>query len=235
MTSDLEARLVELRDAAFPATPDIASAVLPRMEPVRAPRAARRRLVLGLAAGLAVLLAAAAVAAPVRERVLDALGIGGVRISSVEQLPRPARRGPELGSPVTLAQARSRLPFPVRLPRALGPPEAVFFSSQPPGGQVALVYGDLVLTQFRGDVGPLIEKTLGSNALVERVDVDGARGVRITGPDHVLVYLDPRGRPQEETVRAAGDVLVWTRDGVTLRLEGPASRERALSIARSVR
>jgi hypothetical protein len=239
--AELERRLEQLRDEAFPPTPAIAEAVAARLA---APAPARRRFApahdrrtLALAVGLAVLLAAAAVAAPVRHRVLDALGIGGVRISEVRSVPAgPAHAQAEadLGRRVAPAEARLLVGFPVRLPRALGQPDAVYVRSDPPGGRVSLVYGDVVLTQFRGDVGPFIEKSLGPGTRLERVSVRGVPGYRLTGRPHAVIYVDASGRPREETLRAAGDTLLWTRAGITYRLEGPVGPARALEIARSV-
>jgi hypothetical protein len=197
----------------------------------------RQRRALALAAGLALLLAAGAAAAPVRDRVLDALGIGGVRISQVRSVPAGPVRGEsdgELGRRVPLAEARLLVDFPVRVPGALGRPGAVYVRADPPGGRVTLVYGALVLTQFRGDVGPFIEKSLGPGTRLARVTIRGASGYRLTGRPHSIVYVDARGQTRDETLRLAGDVLVWTRAGITYRLEGPASTARALEIARSV-
>jgi hypothetical protein len=239
--AELEHRLTELRDA-FPPTPAIAEVVRERLAAAPAPRrrrlvVPRSRLALALAAALVVLLAAGAVAAPVRERVLDALGIGGVRISHVRSVPagpaRPASEA-ELGGRVTLASARLLVDFPVRVPRVLGRPDAVYVRADPLGGRVSLVYGGTVLTQFRGDVGPFIEKSLGPGTRLERVTIRGVPGYRLAGRPHNLVYVDARGRPREETLRLAGDTLVWTRDGITYRLEGRVSPARGLQIARSV-
>jgi hypothetical protein len=240
--AELERRLADLRDAGFPPTPAIADAVRRRLDGAPAPR--RRRLVvprnrraLALAAGLAVLLAAGAAAAPVRKRVLDALGIGGVRISEVRSVPAGPARGEseaELGERVPLAAARLFVDFPVRVARALGRPDAVYVRGDPPGGRISLVYGRAFLTEFRGDVGPYIEKTLGPGTRLERVTIRGVPGYRLTGRPHAVVYVDARGRPREETLRLAGDTLLWTRDGITYRLEGRIPAARALRIARSV-
>jgi hypothetical protein len=240
--AELEHRLTELRDDAFPPTPPIAEAVRERLAAAPAPRhrrlaVPRSRRALALAAGLAVLLAAGAAAAPVRERVLDALGIGGVRISQVRSVPAgPARSASEaeLGGRVTLASARLLVDFAVHVPSVLGRPDAVYVRGDPPGGRVSLVYGRAILTQFHGDVGPFIEKSLGPGTHLERVTIRGVPGYRLTGRPHSLVYVDARGRPREETLRLAGDTLLWTRDGITYRLEGRVSPRRALEIARSV-
>jgi hypothetical protein len=237
---DLERRLAEIGAEAFPGTPDLASAVVARLEAgqgvgrrARVTAWPRRRRALVLALALAVLFAAAALASPLR----DVLGIGGVRISHVRSLPaapaRPASEA-ELGRRASVAEARLLVSFPVRLPRALGSPDAAYVRSDPPGGRVTLIYGALALTEFRGDAGPFIEKSLGPGTVLTRVDVAGAPGYRLTGRPHAIVFVDAGGQPREETLRLAGDTLLWTRHGVTYRLEGPASAARALAIARSV-
>ena len=236
---DIEARLAAVRDEAFPPTQDLAASVAARLAAGEGTHRAtfglpRRGRALALAVGLALLLAASAVAAP---RVLDALGIGGVRISQVRSVPaapaRPASEA-ELGRHVSLAEARLLVAFPIRLPRALPAPDAVYVRGDPPGGRVTLAYGRLFLTQFRGDARPFIRKSLGPGTLLTPVTIRDVPGYRLTGRPHAIVFADARGEIREETLRLAGDTLLWTRDGVTYRLEGPAPTARALSIARSV-
>ena len=43
------------------------------------------------------------------------------------------------------------------------------------------------------------------------------------------------GNPQAETLRLAGNTLLWEQDGVTFRLEAQVSRDDALRIAASFR
>jgi hypothetical protein len=57
----------------------------------------------------------------------------------------------------------------------------------------------------------------------------------LSGPPHVFGYVDARGEFREETMRLVGNVLLWERRPVTLRLEADVSRDEALEIARSVR
>ena len=70
---------------------------------------------------------------------------------------------------------------------------------------------------------------------VEFVTVDGEPGYWLTGEPHVFAFVDAAGAFRPETVRLAGNTLVWERDELTLRLEANVPKQRALRIARSVR
>ena len=65
--------------------------------------------------------------------------------------------------------------------------------------------------------------------------VDGAPGVFLSGDPHFLLLLDELGNPVEDSARLAGNVLLWSHDGVAYRLEGDFDRERALELAQSLR
>lgn len=199
---------------------------------------------LALAAVLAALVAATGIAAAassdVRAAIKRLLGISGaVRIERVDRLPDlPVARGLELGARTTLAAAARRSAFPVRHPRALGAPDAVYRTQR---GIVALLYLErggavrvlLMALPGRGDIG--FSKLVQGGVGVEPVRVGDARGYWVDGP-HALVYADRAGDVREERPRLAGRTLVWTtRDGVTYRLESRLSRDAALRIARSVR
>jgi len=64
--------------------------------------------------------------------------------------------------------------------------------------------------------------------------VNGRRGVWVAGPAHAVVFRDELGRIVESP-RLARNVLLWEDGGVTYRLEGGLTRERALAIAVTVR
>ena len=70
---------------------------------------------------------------------------------------------------------------------------------------------------------------------VERVTIDGAPGLWIHGALHQIVYEDRKGLIRPDTIRLAGDTLLWRRGPVLLRLEGARSRAEALRIAHSLR
>ena len=64
---------------------------------------------------------------------------------------------------------------------------------------------------------------------------DGAAGYWIVGRPHEVMLVDRHGRPFPETVRLAGNTLVWQRGELTMRIEGRFGKAKALRIARSVR
>jgi len=70
---------------------------------------------------------------------------------------------------------------------------------------------------------------------VEYVTVDGQPGYWLTGRPHLFAYLDAQQRVRPETLRLAGDTLLWNRDGLVLRLETALPRNAALRLAANVR
>jgi hypothetical protein len=248
--SELERELLGLRhEVAWPPTPDLAAAVLPRVaaEPRRAARrwswpavprlAAAAAVVLVLLATLAVLLAASP---GVRATLRDWLGIGSVTVERVDRLPdvSPAREL-ALGRRTTMAGAERALGGSVATVRALGAPDAIYVAEPAVPAHVSLVYiarpglpsGTVgvgaLLDEFLGGTFPYVEKLVAGGVPVTRVDVDGARGVFVGGR-HALAL------PDELHPRIAGNTLVWARDGVTYRLETALGVRDALRLARSV-
>ena len=237
----------------WPATPDLAAAVVERLE---APAAARPRrswgwrpaLAYGLAAAVTAFALTMAASPDARSAVLDLLGLRGVQIERREPTaPRPQPgalgSGLGLGTPVTLAQARRRAPF-LRLPTAagLGRPDAIYVGAR----SVSLVYGErrryvraratgaaLLVQEFPGRVGPFIEKTLGAAARLERLRIAGAPAYFVAGA-HGFAY-DDGGDVRFEDQRLAGNTLLVERpDGLLLRIEGAITRDHAVAVARSV-
>jgi hypothetical protein len=227
--ADLHRELTALA-VEWPETPDLAEGVLARLD--TAPPARRRaRWRPALAYGLAALLAAFAVtmaASPdARSAVLEWLGLKSVEIEREE--PRPTDSGLDLGTPVTLDEARRRVPF-VALPEALGEPDAVHVR----GDSVALVYaGPLLVQEFPARVEPFIEKTIGTGAELERLEVDGAPAYWIEGA-HGFAYEGAGGGAFEEQRIAGNTLLVERGDGLLVRVEGDVSRDRAVEVASSV-
>jgi hypothetical protein len=162
-----------------------------------------------------------------RSAVLEFLGLKSVTIQREE--PRPTDSGLQLGTPVTLEEARRRAPF-LSLPEALGEPDAVHAGPN----SVSLVYdGPLLVQEFPARVEPFIEKTIGMGAQLERLRVDGAPAYWITGA-HGFAY-DSGGGGSFEPQRIAGNTLLVERDdGLLIRVEGDVDRERAVAIASSV-
>ena len=245
--NSLELRLADLATVVeFPRTPDLAAAVASRL---RAPRVVpfqrtlRRSLL--LAAALVLLVVGGALAVRFG---LDLLSIEFGPVPSPTFSPGTSLR---LGHPVSLEEATDSADFDVLIPAALGPPDAVYDGGIALRGQVAFVYAprpDLPAAELLDDAGLLITQNAGrvdeglahkivssSAATVVAIDVNGARGLWISGAPHIFWYLAPNGQFIDESRRLVGDTLAWERDGVLYRIEGAITLERALEIALSMR
>lgn len=235
----LEERLTALGTLVeYPATPDLRGAVGRRLRLGMPPEGhARGRLGVPRVAVIATLVltlaAATAVAASpsLRAAILELVGVRVERVPELPPAPTDAR--PTLGEQTTLAAAQRRAGFELLRPRHL-PPEKVYVRELDGSPLVTIAYGDerLLLSQFRARVDPAFFKKLVADTRVEEVRVDGEPGFRLSGGAHVIHYRSEGGTVEE---RLAGDVLLWQRGGVTLRLEGELPRGRALALARSVR
>jgi hypothetical protein len=93
-----------------------------------------------------------------------------------------------------------------------------------------------VVVEARGTIDEaLFAKATGPGTRVEKVDVNGAPGYWLEGAPHLFFYRDPSGNVVNDTLRLAGNTLVWVQDGVTIRLEAQLPKERALQIAAGFR
>ncbi len=252
--TELERVLHELaRELAYPPTPSVAAAV---EQQVRAERPIRplwkRRLAVALAVALLLPPAAVAAIPSIRHAVLELLGIRGVQIVRTPRIrPLPRAGQLDLGRPITLTRAAGMLRFRAVAPHIaeIGAPDEAYYRPLPAGGALSLVYRarpgtprspythrGLLLTEFLGTDAPLFaRKFVGPGTSVEPVRVNGQAGVWLSGRPHEFGYLDQHGQARTETLRLAGNTLLWERGRVTVRLEGAISRTAALRIARSVR
>jgi len=204
-----------------------------------------------LVVALAALLVAvgAVMAVPqARTAVLEWLGLRGVAIERTETAPTapptaPATPSLMLGERVSLETARRRAGFDVGVPGALGAPDEVYVSDRATGEVVTLVWTgagggvEALVTQLaaRVDEQFVIHKAAGPGTTVETLTVAGGRAFWLEGAPHLVAYVDPEtGRFIEDTVRLAGNVLLWERGEVTLRLEADLGRDEALEIAGSI-
>jgi hypothetical protein len=243
----LERELREL-SVAWPETPDLAAAVSDRL--AAAPARRRRPEWPAWRVGVAVaaaLIAVVMIVPPARSAVLEWLGLASVRIERSE--PQPTGRDLLLGEPVSLEEARERAGFPLVVPAALGEPDAVYLSTDPATGRrVEFVYRardglprsgatgvGALFTQFRGPARVFIEKTVGTGAQAERLDVAGDPAIWISGAPHGFAYSGANGTAFEEQRLAGNTLLVERDDGVLLRLEADIAREEAARIAASAR
>lgn len=230
--SELERSLRGLREEiAWPETPRLRLELEPRRRPLRRP------LVLAFAV-LAVTLAGVLALSPgARSAFLEIFDLRGASVELVETLPRVETQRLDYGDRVTRAEAERRVGF-----RLLGlageEPDGVYVR---PGGRVAtLVYGDpirprLVLTQLRGAVfDGFVKKVAASGTRVDEVEVGGEQGLFVSGGEHYVIFRNARGDLEDEPTYLAGDVLLWNRGELLLRLEGDFGRAEALELAESV-
>jgi hypothetical protein len=237
---DLEQRLRAVApDVDWPATPDLATAVVGRIArggAARERRGSLRRPRLALAVVLAVLVpATGALAFPsARDDVLEWLGVKGVTVERAEELPPIEELGvAHIGRPVSLDEAARLAGYPVALPGALGPPGHVRFDA--PTRTVVTVHGNVVVFQAPGALDrEVVRKIVTTSTQVHAVSVDGRPGMYLSGLEHAVLL----GRPDGETggARPAADTLVFSRGDTVVRIEAETlPLQRALEIARSMR
>jgi len=219
--TDVVAALADLRTSlAWPgpdAADDLTGAVLGRLGPRRR---RRPRWTLVAVAGVAAVGAGVPVAA-------HYLSMGGVRIELTGEVPSSIGGELDLGSPTALREDAPR-------PPALGDPAAAF-EGAPRRGYTEVWPGPVLVMSFPGTVTTdLIEKRVFGAGRVETTNVDGADAFWVEGY-HGFLYLDADGAFREETLRLAGSALIWTRDGITYRIEGASlTRAEAVELAESM-
>lgn len=247
-------------EATWPETPALAESVRARIEAgpipvaeIRLPRTRPPVLRPVLAATFALALAltvALSVSVTARRAVADLLGVVGIRVTFDDDpgvTPRPATQIP-LGDPVSRAEASERSSLSVLAPEAApGDPAFYFDASIGAGGMVSVVYPedaqtladvDLLVAQFVADVpADYVKKLLTLGSDIEYTSVRSSEAFWISGEPHLFFYDDGDGDGdvRQETVRLAGNVLLWVEDGVTYRIEGAGSLQRAKELAESLR
>ena len=234
----LEQQLQALgQELAYPSEPDLAQAVLARLDR-RKPFPWRRALAVALAA--VVIGIGTAFAVPqARSAILRWFHLRGVTVERVETLPSAVERSQAagLGRPLSRAEAERELGFRLVLPPlAGGEPRRVYVLDGALGSVIVRDHGrPLLLSEFQATMFGVLKKLVSSRSVVEPVRVDGSDGLWIEGPPHTLTYLNRLGEFREKTVRIRGNVLLWTRGDLTLRLEGRLSKADALRIAGEIR
>ena len=244
-----------------PATPTLAEDVrrrvaaapvparVPWWRPALAPRTVRRAVIVALAL---VLLIAALVGAA-------RLGLPGVSIvvgpSSTASLPPTPSPAPSdappganagLGRRATAVEAEAALggSLPV-LPAPYGPPDAIYVDTlgrgivnqvwgAAPGRPLADGQGvSMILTTITATTDiDFIKKLSGGGATVTYTRVDGNDAFWIEGAHEVLVLAE-NGRDVFD-IRVAGDVLLWSADGLTYRLESALGRQASIELAETM-
>jgi hypothetical protein len=221
--AELERELRALAAAVeLPAEPELASRVRTRL--TAPPRRRPWRPIAIALATAAVALGAAFAVPDSRSVILCFLGLKGVTVIEVGDLPRVGPGGLAFGDRTTLATAERRLGFTPLLPR-LGKPDAVYVDLD--AGYLILLYeGRIRLSEFVAG-GPILEKLTKFTSGVESLTVNGGRGLWVPA-GHVVFEL---GRQP----RLAANTLLWEQGDLTIRLEGRLTKARALEIAKTVR
>lgn len=249
-------RAVLARIAAAPAP------VRPWWAPLASPRHGLRPALVAMA----VVLLVTALAIPgVRAAAGELLRIGGIEIFRAPAPTAPARPSvsasptgtarpsptPVFGTPVTLAEARTRAGYPIAVPTdaALGEPDEVYVRALREGAnQVTLVYrqrAGIPLSPFAGVSAIVVYlpgtfergflgKVAGPATLVTLVTVNGGDGAWLAGEPHQLLYLAGAQTFSDE-LRLAGNTLVWQQGPTTVRIEAAVDLATALRIAATMR
>ena len=152
-----------------------------------------------------------------------------------------------LGSRLSLDEAQALVDFAILLPPdpAIGAPDAVYLS----GRRVALVWAPapglpgtviegigLLLIELHARVDEqTIRKLIDAGTSVEPITVDGAPGYWISGEFHRVAYVAPDGSTIDDSVRVAGNTVLWTVGGITYKLEGEFTRNDAIALAETLR
>ena len=187
----------------------------------------------------------------VRTAAAEFLHLRGIDIFPVPSVPATATGAPLplSGERVTLDEARRRVHFTIRIPAELGAPDDVFVETSGTTERVTLAYREragipqsqqigvaALVGEFRGTLEEvLLGKAAGPGTKIEPVSISGARGFWLEGEPHLFFYREPTGEARQDTLRLAGNTLVWEQDGVTMRLEAQVTKEQALRIAGTFR
>jgi len=156
-----------------------------------------------------------------------------------------------LGTPVTLDEARARAGYPVVVPTdpLLGAPDEVYLRAVTSSTQVSFVYTtrpgipvsaeagvSALVTEFGGATVDenFFGKVLDQNTTLTKVTVNGQPGFWIQGKPHFFFY-NSSGTFQQESLRLAGNTLLWLRGDLLMRLEAQVDQATALRIAASFR
>ena len=220
-------------------------------ERLRAVRRWTRTRWRSLTAVLCGLLTVLALTPPVRAAVLDWFDFGGVEVRyDPSAVPSPGAGVPGCGRSVPLAQAERRAGFGPVVPGALGAPDAVTVTGEPQGRfLVSLCWREdghtIRLDEFPARLDLGFAKTVREPPEwieMEPAASDGSvQDFALWFPrPHLLGFwlVDADGDRFTHEERTAGPTLLWTHETVegdmTLRLEGVASKGRAVEIAKSL-
>lgn len=236
--SDLEVRLVELGgrldhpdgDGLLERVRTQIDGQCPTSTVARHGRVVRRVLV---GAAAAVLIAAISLPAS-RTAIADFFRVDGVELRAARDRPKATPSSTTLPPLNSIAAAQQRVDFTVRSANGLGTP-AVTVDPEVPGGLVTLDYPGYRIVEFAAPSdGAVMAKFLDPKTHVTRTEVRTNPGYWITGTHHQMAYLDRDHQVRTATMQTTGHVLLWSEDGVTIRVEGPETLAQAQSVAASL-
>jgi hypothetical protein len=184
---------------------------------------------------------------PARQAVANLFGAAGIHITIGDPAFERAIGDLGLGREVAIGDIDDAVGFDVVGPVGSdpGPPDGVFVGEN---GEVNMAWEGTLELPAAGDtgIGLLLTqreersdayegvKTVAPETDVATVLVDGEQGFWIEGAQHTLVLVDETGVEREETGRLAANVLLWTKDGISFRLETTGDLASALAIAESL-
>jgi hypothetical protein len=248
---------IRASEPAWPVSPPLASIVaerigeterLPQLRP-RLSLPSRRRTVLILVAATR-LRGAAAVAA----RLVVRIGAETVTVvpGPPTSLPSDTISPQVLGEPATSVSAAATVAgFESAVPERLGAPDAIWTGAGVPGvneasARIVLAWRPTpalpqieglpwgaVLIEFRGDAELAGKTVYEEGGELRSIIIDGRDGISITGTHSITLASLGGGEPV--SLRVTGDVLLWQRGDLTMRLETALGVPAALEVARSTR
>jgi hypothetical protein len=199
-----------------------------------------------LTSGLCGVLTVLVLTPPVRAAVVDWFGFGGVEVRyDPSAVPSPGARVPGCGPSLTLAQAGRQAGFEPLVPGAFGTPDAVTVTREPKGRLLMSLcwreHGHTVrLDEYPASLDLGFSKTVREPPEWVSLggDEDYGNPALWFPKPHLLSFwlIDADGDRFTRSERTAGPTLLWMHEGeVTLRLEGVASKARAVEIAKSLK
>lgn len=259
--SQIETLIVKAADNfPYPPTPDIGAVVNQQLTAKRSRITIQTGRLAWVTLIVLFILAGLLAVPQVRAAVIEFLQLGAIRIFLVEPTPTatppPPTASPQslttaiprpsptpitsllnLAGETTLAEAQTRVDFPIRLPAVpsdLGPPDRVFL--QDFGGPVVIL---VWLELDQPNQVHLSLHLLGANTFVGKVQpqviretkVNDERALWTEGP--YLLQLRNGGYDTPRLVQ--GHVLLWQEGEITYRLESNLSLEQAIHIAESLK
>ncbi len=236
----------------YPPTPNMAAHTPWRMQPVRRVPISRRLL---WATILLVALLGGLLAVPqVRAAILEILHIGNISIIPATMTPQPTANNAaspfpsptplvsilDLAGATTLEEAEVALNAPLRLPAypaSLGRPDKVFvqgFGSP----VIILVWTDKTHPEQAQMslyiLGPNVYADKFSPQIIQQTTVNGHPAVWAQG-DHAVQIKSGQGPDYIFTHLVNGNVLIWSEDKLSYRLETELPVEEAVKVAESLR